>query len=76
MTALERIKKYTKQLSNCPNGCQICGFNSVENDFLLKAFKVMRDIAIEMHKGKEGVCKPGLSIEGCVCSIFEDRMKD
>lgn len=70
MTALERIKNYNEQLPK-DYVCQMCGFHSEEQKFLLRAFNEMREMCKEYadqswHRGDDHE----LNLE------FEERMKE
>lgn len=81
MTSFERIDKYVEELARVPSGCHVCGFNSIENDFLIKAFRAMRDIAIKSERsylvergggfGEETYQEAGIYID----KEFEEMMK-
>lgn len=71
--ALQRIKEIEDQVNNW-NGCPVCGDNSV---VLLKAFNVMREIAIKNHPQGHmdpGFCPWGASPDQCIDTHFEERM--
>ncbi len=80
MTALERIKEIQAidsrfDAQSGQPGLNIVQIPQSEIKLLIRAFQVMREITITQHRGKPGICIPGLAIDDCVDAIFEKKMK-